>query len=235
MTRTRPGATAKNSSTQLDKSRPGMSVKGAFGVTRDRLRRPLTEPACRQVRQQSGSGEGPGEDRARSQRRGDLGDWAQDKRLTATVTATAAAIGHQQQPAAAHNTRTIRANLAYVRPEKDGRGSAPRRRDCSQDCSQAAEQHPTHVDNSGISAQPTTGDGRSWTMCPLLRIRRLGVRVPPSAPSSQARCPPGSGLFVALGATLGATGTRQPPNRARLIDSAAARLSPSSRCPYTSW
>jgi hypothetical protein len=34
------------------------------------------------------------------------------------VTATAADIGHQQQPAAAHNTRTIRANLAYVRPEK---------------------------------------------------------------------------------------------------------------------
>ena len=65
---------------------------------RDRLRRPLTEPACRQVRQQSGSGEGPGEGRTRSQRRGDLGDWAQDKRLTATVTATAAAIGHQQQP-----------------------------------------------------------------------------------------------------------------------------------------
>ena len=39
-----------------------------------------------------------------------------------------------------------------------GRGSAPFRRDCSQDCSQGAEQHPTHVDNSGISAQPTTSD-----------------------------------------------------------------------------
>ena len=25
----------------------------------------------------------------------------------------------------------------------------------------------THLDNSGISAQPTTGDGRSWTSCPL--------------------------------------------------------------------
>jgi len=32
----------------------------------------------------------------------------------------------------------------------------------------------------------------------------------------------------------GATGTCQPPNGALLIDSAAARLSPSSRCPYTS-
>jgi hypothetical protein len=34
----------------------------------------MTEPACRQVRQLSGSGEGPGEDGARSQRRGNLGD-----------------------------------------------------------------------------------------------------------------------------------------------------------------
>ena len=39
-------------------------------------------------------------------------------------------------------------------------------------CSQAAGRHPTHMDNSGISAQPTTGDGRSWTTCPLLRIGR---------------------------------------------------------------
>jgi hypothetical protein len=30
-----------------------------------------------------------------------------------------------------------------------------------------------------------TGNGRSWTMCPLLRIRRLGVRVPPSAPGER--------------------------------------------------
>ena len=36
------------------------TVKGACGVTRDRLRCPLTEPVCRQVRQLSGSGEGPG-------------------------------------------------------------------------------------------------------------------------------------------------------------------------------
>ena len=31
---------------------------------------------------------------------------------------------------------------------------------------------PTDVDNPGISAQPTIGDGRSWTTCPLLRNRR---------------------------------------------------------------
>ena len=34
------------------------TCQGACGVTRDRLRRPLTEPVCRMVRQQSGSGEG---------------------------------------------------------------------------------------------------------------------------------------------------------------------------------
>src|SRR5436190_20247059 len=61
---------------------------------RDRLRRPWTEPICRQVRQLSGSREGPGEDRARSLRRGDLGYGEQDQRLTATVTATAAANGY---------------------------------------------------------------------------------------------------------------------------------------------
>jgi hypothetical protein len=45
----------------------------------DRLRRPLTEPVCRQVRQLSGSGEGPGQNRALSRRRGDLGDGDQDQ------------------------------------------------------------------------------------------------------------------------------------------------------------
>jgi hypothetical protein len=39
-------------------------------------------------------------------------------RLTATVTATAATNGKQQRPSAAHDTRTIRATLGYVRPEK---------------------------------------------------------------------------------------------------------------------
>ena len=37
--------------------------------------------------------------------------------------------------------------------------------------SQAAGRQPTHLNNSGISAQPTTGDGRPWTSCPLLQIR----------------------------------------------------------------
>jgi len=39
-------------------------------------------------------------------------------RLTATVTATAATNGRQQQPATADNAHKIRANLEYVRPEK---------------------------------------------------------------------------------------------------------------------
>jgi hypothetical protein len=38
--------------------------------------------------------------------------------LTATVTATAATNGHRQRSATAHNTRTIRANWGYARPEK---------------------------------------------------------------------------------------------------------------------
>src|SRR5689334_16178892 len=41
---------------------------------------------------------------------GDLPGGEQDQRLTATVTATAAANGCQQRPPTAHNTRTIRAN-----------------------------------------------------------------------------------------------------------------------------
>jgi hypothetical protein len=45
---------------------------------------------------------------------------------------------------------------------------------------------------------------------------------------------PAAGFLAVLGATLGETRTYQPPNSTRLIDSAAARLSPSSRCPYTS-
>jgi hypothetical protein len=41
--------------------------------------------------------------------------WAE---LTATVTATAATNGKQRRLATANNTRTIRPNWGYVRPEK---------------------------------------------------------------------------------------------------------------------
>ena len=48
---------------------------------RDRLRRPWTEPVCRQVRQQSGSGEGSGQGQARSpgRQKSDGGDEARRK------------------------------------------------------------------------------------------------------------------------------------------------------------
>ena len=44
--------------------------------------------------------------------------------LTATVTATAATAGKRQRPATVRNTRTIRANWGYVRPEKRKVGAA---------------------------------------------------------------------------------------------------------------
>jgi hypothetical protein len=44
--------------------------------------------------------------------------------LTVTVTATAAANRYQQRSPTAHNTRTIRANWGYVRPEKRKVGSS---------------------------------------------------------------------------------------------------------------
>src|SRR5215813_1991597 len=46
-------------------------------------------------------------------------------RLTATVTATAATNGYQQQPATARDARTIRANSGYARSEKRKIGRAP--------------------------------------------------------------------------------------------------------------
>jgi hypothetical protein len=99
---------------------------------RDRLRRPLTEPVCRMVRQLSGSGEGPGTGRgaaglpeagremaartraSRWHQPGDRGNEEQDQSLTAT----AAANHCHQRPATAHNSHTIRANWGDVRPEK---------------------------------------------------------------------------------------------------------------------
>jgi hypothetical protein len=91
------------------------------------------------------------------------------------------------QPLDSSPSRSVVVSKLGVRAagKADGRGSAPFRRDCSQDCSQAAKQHPTHVDNSGIPAQATTGDGRSWTTCPLLRIRRAHTckaGLPPRTP-----------------------------------------------------
>ena len=49
-------------------------------------------------------------------------------------------------------------------------------RDCCQHCCQAAGQRPSRADSCGMSAHRTVHDGRSWTMCPLLRIRRSSAR-----------------------------------------------------------
>jgi hypothetical protein len=81
------------------------------------------------------------------------------------------------------------AEVAFREPRWDPRDeqpsgeSVPCRGDCSQECSQATGRRPTHVDIPGIPAQPATGDGRSWTTCPLLRI---GC----SPEQARARCMP---------------------------------------------
>jgi hypothetical protein len=123
---------------------PAVGLFTTAGTCQGRLRRhfvigsaaPLTEPDCRQVRQLSGSGEGPGTGQAparlpetgrematrtrasRCHQPGDRGNGEQDQPLTATVTATAAVNRCHQRPATAHNSRTIRANWGYGRPEK---------------------------------------------------------------------------------------------------------------------
>jgi hypothetical protein len=77
----------------------------------------------------------------------------------------------------------MRAIPFKARAVTEGRGSIPRTCSCCQYCCQATGQWLTDADRCGISAQPTTGDGRSWTMCPLLRIRC-------SRKYARARCVP---------------------------------------------
>ena len=60
---------------------------------------------------------------------------------------------------------------------------------CCQYCCQAAGLGLSRADNPGTSVQHMTGYGRSWTMCPLLWIRRLGVRGSPSERSCQRPIP----------------------------------------------
>jgi hypothetical protein len=61
-------------------------------------------------------------------------------------------------------------------------GPQPSGRDCCQYCCQDTGQRQSQADNCGMSAQRTDRNGRAWTTCLSLRIRRLGVRIPPSAP-----------------------------------------------------
>src|SRR2546430_10297387 len=66
----------------------------------------------------------------------------------------------------------------------------------------------------------------------------MDQKVGGSSPSERAQVrgplPARQRAFCRLGSHAGSHVHISAPNRARLIDSAAARLSPSSRCPYTS-
>ena len=59
-------------------------------------------------------------------------------------------------------------------------------RNCCQYCCPNCGQRLTRVDDCGISAQRMDRDGRSWTMCPLLRIR-----------CSHPRCGPDRAVMLA--------------------------------------
>ena len=64
---------------------------------------------------------------------------------------------------------------------------------CCQHCCRAPEQPSTGSDRCGISAQPTTSNGRSWTTCPRALLRGAGHEhlAPPVA--ARARAPTGRG------------------------------------------
>jgi hypothetical protein len=56
-----------------------------------------------------------------------------------------------------------------------GADHLPRPCGCCRHYCQDTGRRLTGAGNSRITAQRTTGDGESWTICPLLRIRRSGV------------------------------------------------------------
>src|SRR5215212_6242723 len=84
------------------------------------------------------------------------------------------------------------------------------------------------------------GPRLSSSPCLGLRIRRLGVRIPPGAPLSplvsalsSAHASIRARYRRALGAIVGAIGLQQ--HLGWDIRAAAARFWPSTRCPYTSF
>ena len=102
----------------------------------------------------------------------------QQAELTATVTATAAASGKQRRLATAHNTRTIRRNLRYIRPETEGRGSAPRTCSCRQYFCQAPWQRLTGGGRYGTSPSPRpAADGPGRLGCHLRDSRSRTINV----------------------------------------------------------
>ena len=58
--------------------------------------------------------------------------------------------------------------------------------DCCQDCCQRGKRFRTASDGHRTAPQVNGKLGHYWTARPVLRIRRLGVRIPPSAPRSEA-------------------------------------------------
>ena len=155
--------------------------------------------------------------------------------MTAKMTATAATNGRQQRPTAAHNTRRIHANWGYVRPEKQTVGD--QRQDAVTVANTVAKPlDKTRPVRTAVECRPsaqtaTDGPGRC---AHSYGSEGWGFESLRARPAQRPVANPAAGFLAVLGATLGATRTCQPPNNARLIDSAAARLSPSSRCPYTS-
>ena len=134
---------------------------------------------------------------------------------------------------------TVATTKARAATSKTGKPRTPQygrisavHRDCSQDCSQATGRRPTHVDNSGMSAQRTDHGGRSWTTCPLLRIRCSPRQARRAALCSiglwyrtgrNRQIKPGSPV-TQIGASRGRLhGARLPPCGQRVLDRSARR------------
>ena len=109
-----------------------------------------------------------------------LGRLPSRRQQRAELTPTAAASGKQRRLGTAHNARTIRRNLRYVRPETEGRGSAPRTCSCRQYFCQAPWQRLSGGGRYGTSPSPrpaTGGPGRLG--CHLRDSRSRTINVAP--------------------------------------------------------
>ena len=115
-----------------------------------------------------------------------------------------------------NNRRPRSRSISGPGADEHGQGSVPLGRDCCQYCCQATGQHRSRADNCGISAQRTDRNGRSWTTCLSLRIRRLGVSSPlRTRPGQRPLTSSGRGTLCSRGAPRGATRTRAGRGRRR--------------------
>ena len=107
-------------------SRQPEPVKGACGVTRDRLRRPVTEPVCRRFGGYRVRGRGLGQDRARPDCRKQAGRWRRGPGRHAIVSREPLGAGDEQSSTAPdpHGQRA----LTSPRPRTDLNGSGWRYR-----------------------------------------------------------------------------------------------------------